>query len=160
MLFRTATEADRPGVEEVLRQSFSRIYARYARKSFANLDKTLVAEDKGKIVAVTNWLLLPAGASRIGYLFWLAVLSPYRRRGVGLALAQESLRIIEAELGPAAIYITVEKDNLPSRRLFAKLGFAVQSRQDFRAKYGKESNRLYQQMMFMPWEELMVRPGR
>jgi len=73
----------------------------------------------------------PAGYVRVhldaqwqeGYVDFLAVLAAFRGRGIGRALLYEALRWSFAQPGVRAVSLTVRKDRLAARALYASAGF-------------------------------------
>jgi ribosomal protein S18 acetylase RimI-like enzyme len=154
---RPAEESDRKAVENILDSSFTRIYAYYAKKSFAGLENTLVAASGAEPVGVINWRVYTAPGISIGYLFWLAVLPGYRKRGIGMDLIRQAFRLIHEKNGPIDIYTAAEKKNKISRNLVEKEGFVLVDKKKIRQQYGKNYAALFGEMMVMPWECLYVR---
>lgn len=155
VLIRPAREEDLPAIRALLKESFSEIYAHYAFPTFRALDKVLAAEaTDGKLVGVINWREFDVPEDRVGYVFWLAIATNARRKGLGERLSREVLSRFEAE-GIVRVYMSLEKDNQASRALYEKLGFVPVSRQEMKARYGKALPAIYRGMNLMPWEDLM-----
>ena len=54
---RPAERRDMEEIKVLLKLSFDRIYAHYARQSLAALTDTLVAEEAGVVIGFVNWRL-------------------------------------------------------------------------------------------------------
>jgi ribosomal protein S18 acetylase RimI-like enzyme len=76
-------------------------------------------------------LLYPSFNSVIATPIWilndLYVLEGVRRRGVAQSLIEEGRRLAE-ETGASVISLSTAQDNLPSRRLYERLGFTLDDR--------------------------------
>ncbi|MBU2489925.1 MAG: ribosomal protein S18-alanine N-acetyltransferase [Proteobacteria bacterium] len=73
------------------------------------------------------------------HLFRLAVLPPFRGRGLGLFLARACL-IEAARQGADTAWLEVRNDNVPARRLYARAGFSeVGIRRRYYADTGEDA---------------------
>lgn len=157
--YRSAEKSDKAAIDRILESSFTRIYAYYAKKSFAGLENALVAVNDADVIGIINWRVYTVPATTIGYLFWLAVLPGYRRRGIGWDLTKQALQIIYKNNGPVDIYTAAEKKNNISENLLEQEGFAMVDKKEVRRHYGKNYAALFGDMMVMPWECLYVKRG-
>jgi ribosomal protein S18 acetylase RimI-like enzyme len=64
------------------------------------------------------------GAARWGYIWWLHVAEPLRRRGVARHLLGRAMAHL-AEQGCRGCWLTTTADNWPAQRLYLALGFEV-----------------------------------
>jgi GNAT superfamily N-acetyltransferase len=156
---RSANKPDKKAIDGILDSSFTRIYAYYAKKSFARLENTLVAVNDAEVIGVINWRVYTAPPIAIGYLFWLAVLPGYRKKGIGSNLMKQAIQFIYANNGAIDIYTAVEKKNKISINLVEKEGFAMVDKKKIRQHYGKSYAALFGEMMVMSWECLYVKRG-
>lgn len=154
MNYRTAEQKDLETINDILTVSFEHIYAYFAKKSFSSLENAIVAEEGNRLVGAINYRIFDMENSKIGYLYYLAVIPDFRRKGIGKSLILQAINLIEKETEPEAIYAAVEKKNIPSRELFKRTGFIHIRRSAFKEKYRDQKSRLYSLMNFMPWEEL------
>jgi GNAT superfamily N-acetyltransferase len=157
MQFRSAEKSDKKAIDGILDSSFTRIYAYYAKKSFASLENTLVAVNDAEVIGVINWRVYTAPTITIGYLFWLAVLPGYRKKGIGSDLMRQAIQFIYQKNGPIDIYTAAEKKNKISINLIEKEGFTMVIKKEIRQQYGKNYAALFGEMMVMPWECLYVK---
>jgi GNAT superfamily N-acetyltransferase len=155
--FRNAEHSDKKAIDGILDSSFTRIYAYYAKKSFASLENTMVAENGAEIVGVINWRVYTAADITIGYLFWLAVLPGFRKKGTGTVLMKQAVEFIHHKYGKIDIYTAAEKKNHISRKLLEKEGFVLADKKKIKQQYGKNHSTLFGEMMVMPWECLYVK---
>ena len=147
-------------MDGILASSFTRIYAYYAKKSFISLANSLVAGNNAEVIGVINWRIYTVPTITIGYLFWLAVLPGFRRKGIGLGLTKQALQTIYENNGPIDIYTAAEKKNKISENLLEQEGFAMVDKKEIRQHYGKNYAALFGEMMMMPWERLYIKhPG-
>lgn len=156
---RFAEKSDKKAIDGILDSSFTRIYAYYAKKSFASLENALVAVNNAEVIGVINWRVYAASTITIGYLFWLAVLPGYRKKGIGSDLMRQAMHFIYQKNGPIDIYAAAEKKNKISENLLEKKGFAMADKKKIRLHYGKNYAALFGDMMVMPWECLYVKRG-
>jgi N-acetylglutamate synthase-like GNAT family acetyltransferase len=155
--FRSAEKSDKKAIDGILDSSFTRIYAYYAKKSFANPENTLVALNDAEVIGVINWRVYKLPEITIGYLFWLAVLPGYRKKGIGLDLMRQATQSIYKKNGPIDLYTAAEKKNKISRKLVEKEGFVMADKKKIRQQYGRNYKGLFGDMMVMPWECLYVK---
>ncbi len=155
--YRPAKKPDKEAIDQILESSFSKIYAYYAKKSFASLENALVAESDVKVIGVINWRVYKASKITIGYLFWLGVLPEYRRKGIGSKLTKRAVDFIYTKNGPVDIYSAAEKKNKISKNLVEKEGFVEADKKKIKQYYGKNYKALFGDMMVMPWESLFVK---
>ncbi|MEM1873754.1 MAG: GNAT family N-acetyltransferase [Acidilobaceae archaeon] len=60
---------------------------------------------------------------RVGHLVSIAVLAPYRGRGIGSRLLSESIRVVRDVYGAVSMYLEVRVSNTIAIRLYEKHGF-------------------------------------
>ncbi|HYA10386.1 MAG TPA: GNAT family N-acetyltransferase [Thermoplasmata archaeon] len=112
-------DADRERAVPVLRDGFVGIYRWHAKRTLRDVPTVRAAELGGEVVGVS---LLDRLLPEVGYVYYIAVLSPHRRRGVASLLLDDALERFRA--GPVeVVYAAVREENLPSRRLFEGRGF-------------------------------------
>jgi len=64
-----------------------------------------------------------ADVGRVGHLISIAVLEPYRGRGIGSALLRETIRVMKEVYDVESIYLEVRVSNNVAIRLYEKYGF-------------------------------------
>lgn len=135
-LLRFAEPADRDAVMDLARRNFvftrfhldelipnsvaDEIKAQWAANFFSGQrgDRLVVAELDKKIVGFTL-LLVPTDSEVVIDL--IAVDDAYRRRGI----AAEMIAFVESQFAPAQLVVGTQAANLPSVRLYEKLGFRL-----------------------------------
>ncbi len=154
MIYRPAESKDIRDINVILTDSFDRHYAYYAIKSFETLENVLVVEDESALLGIVNWRVLHVEDKRLGYIFWLAVSPEHRGQGVGLHLVMEAIEWIWEDNAIDDIYVTIDKNNVASQKLFGQLDFLFIRRDEMKKKYHNHCAKLFREMMYMPWENL------
>lgn len=92
----------------------------------------IVAEEDGVVVGyimcrIETGLLnfRPLGISRRGHVISIAVLPPYRNRGIGCALVKRALEAMARRYKAKECYLEVRVSNLPAINLYKKMHFEV-----------------------------------
>ena len=113
--------ADLDQVMEVEESSFARPWTRenYVRELTGNqVARYLVAEAEGRVVGFAGaWIILDES-----HITNVAVLEPFRRRGIGRKLMQALLQYL-SNLGASYATLEVRAGNLPAQNLYGSLGF-------------------------------------
>ena len=136
------------------RESFDRLYAFFAIRGVRGAWPFLLAELEGHPAGylVGRWY---EGSPPIGYVYFVAVSSQSRRRGVGQALVAESMRRFAAR-GATRVFAAVTDDNEASLGLFRALGFEEAPRRALRRWYGWWGLSVEMRMLLAPHETLLV----
>lgn len=107
-------------VGRVIEGSMSRFHAYYAVACLdAGICKALVAYE-GNIVGVSVFYSVPQLG--VGVIYYVAVSSGFRGRGVGMALVASIEEMLEEE-GSDVFIATTRRDNLASRKMLSNLGY-------------------------------------
>ena len=61
--------------------------------------------------------------AKVGHVISIAVLSEYRRRGIGSALLREAINVMQRNYDVDAVYLEVRVSNYPAISLYEKFGF-------------------------------------
>lgn len=90
----------------------------------------LVAFSNDRVVAICEVTRRTEGKQRTHHIgrFGLSVRPQYRRQGVGLALANQILKLANDILELSVVILDVYQPNLPAQALYKKLGFAEYGR--------------------------------
>ncbi len=110
----------------VLRDGFVGIYRWHAKRTLREVPIVRALERDGEVVGVA---LLDLLVPEVGYVYYVAVLSPLRQAGLGARLLDDALAIFRAR-HVEVVYAAVQSDNLPSRRLFEGRGFRPVERKE------------------------------
>ena len=107
-----------------LKEGFEGIYRWHAKRTLRTVGTVRAAVVEGRIAGVA---LLERLVPEVAYVYYLAVGTAFRRRGVGRVLLDDALSRFRSD-GVEVVYAAVEKGNLPSQRLFLSRGFRVVER--------------------------------
>ena len=141
LTLRAATAADASLMARLHQSAFAE---GWSAKAFAELmvlpeDFTFVVEMGG----VPAGFVLARVAAGEAEILTLAISSDYRRRGLGRALMRAAAARA-AEGGASALFLEVDAENIPARRLYEALGFAEVGRRGayYRRKAGRAADAL------------------
>ncbi|MDO8625917.1 MAG: GNAT family N-acetyltransferase [Candidatus Magasanikbacteria bacterium] len=112
MRLRLLKKSDIPAAVAIIRQNFSREFARRARRELADMFGSaaikpiyIVAEEAGQIVGLVAYM-----QSWMDYdvyeIFWVNVHPSYLKRSIGKRLVQAAIRQIKKQRGAALILLT------------------------------------------------------
>jgi len=150
-----APRGEREPLERVLEESFTGVYLRHARRTLDEVDAVRVARrGSGEPVGLTMLKFLRDG---VGYVYYIAVVPAFRRRGMGRRLLQDSLDRL-ARAGAREVYATVGEHNVESTALFLGRGFRRTDLGQVSKKYGPlGALSMYRGMWVVPGEVVMVK---
>ncbi len=135
--------------------SFDRVYAFFAVRGIRGAWPFLIADQDGVPAGflVGRWF---DGTPPIGYVYFIAVDTNFRRRGIARTLVNESLNRF-ARRGATRVFAAVTEENDASLGLFGSLGFEKAPRRALRRWYGWRGLSVELRMVLAPHEALMVR---
>lgn len=117
---------DRDLALPAIRDSFVGVYRWHAKRTLGRIASVRAIRKDGEVVGVSlTELLVP----EVGYVFYVAVRTAHRRRGIGRRLLHDALERFAAA-GARVAYAAVEEDNAPSLALFQGLGFRAVARKE------------------------------
>jgi len=142
-------------LRRIARVSFDRVYAFFAVRGVRGAWPFLIAEVDGIPAGflVGRWF---NGKPPIGYVYFIAVDSNFRRRGIARTLVDESLRRF-ARRGATRVFAAVTEENDASLGLFGSLGFEKAPRRALWRWYGWRGLSVELRMVLAPHEALLVR---
>jgi len=151
---REGTAADIEALRRIARASFDRVYAFFAVRGVRGAWPFLIADQDGIPAGflVGRWF---DGSPPIGYVYFIAVDSNFRRRGLARTLVAESLNRF-ARRGATRVFAAIAEENDASLGLFGSLGFEKAPRRALRRWYGLRGLSVELRMMLAPHEALMV----
>ncbi len=123
----------RKGLVPILEKSFEGWYLWHSRRTLYKVEVVRQAVLGGSTVGL---ILLKELGSGIGYVYYLAVLPDFRRRGIGGALLDDALAYFSSRMA-SCVYASVEVDNDPSLSLLRSRGFAAVGLEDMSKLHGK-----------------------
>jgi ribosomal protein S18 acetylase RimI-like enzyme len=147
--------ADVDALRRIARASFDRVYAFFAVRGVRGAWPFLIAEHDGVPAGFLVGRLF-RGTPPIGYVYFVAVDSHFRRQGVARSLVVESLNRF-AKRGATRVFAAVTEENDASLGLFGSLGFAKAPRRALWHWYGWRGLSVEMRMVLAPHEALLVR---
>jgi len=152
---REGAPADVDALRRIARAAFDRIYAFFAVRGVRGAWPFLIADVDGIPAGflVGRWF---NGKPPIGYVYFIAVDSNFRRRGIARTLVDESMRRF-ARRGATRIFAAVTEENDASLGLFGSLGFEKAPRRALWRWYGWRGLSVELRMVLAPHEALLVR---
>jgi len=124
--------ADRERAVPVVRDGFEGIYRWHAKRTLRDIERVRGLEAGGDIVGVS---MLERLLPEVGYVYYVAVLTTWRRRGQATRLLDDALEWF-AGAGARVVYAAAEEDNTASLTLFRSRGFRVVERDEPRFRDG------------------------
>jgi ribosomal protein S18 acetylase RimI-like enzyme len=152
---REGTPADVDALRRIARASFDRVYAFFAVRGVRGAWPFLIADQDGTPAGflVGRWF---DGTPPIGYVYFIAVDTSFRRQGLARTLVTESLdRFVRR--GATRVFAAVTKENDASLGLFGSLGFTRAPRRALWHWYGWRGLSVELRMVLAPHEALLVR---
>ena len=110
----------------VIRDGFVGIYRWQAKRTLREVPIVRAVEMEGEVVAVS---LLDRLVPEVGYVYYIAVLTAHRRRGLGAKLLGDALDRFR-QGGAEVVYAAVRSDNQASLNLFEHHGFRSVARKE------------------------------
>ena len=155
MPIREGAPADVDALRRIARAAFDRIYAFFAVRGVRGAWPFLIADVDGVPAGflVGRWF---NGRPPIGYVYFIAVDSNFRRRGIARTLVDESVRRF-ARRGAIRVFAAVTEENDASLGLFGSLGFEEAPRRALWRWYGWRGLSVELRMVLAPHEALLVR---
>ena len=109
-----------------LKEGFEGVYRWHAKRTLRTVGTVRAAMAGDRVAGVS---LLERLLPEVAYVYYLAVGTAYRRRGVGRVLLDDALGRFRSD-GIEVVYAAVEADNWPSQQLFRSHGFRVVERNE------------------------------
>ena len=117
---------ERDGAVPVLIDSFEGIYRWHAKRTLRDVSLVRAATIEGAVAGVA---MLERLTPAVGYVYYLAVRTAFRRRGIGARLLDDALDGF-ARGGIRVVYAAAEEDNSSSIALFLSRGFRTVERRE------------------------------
>ena len=157
-VLRDAKQEDREALRRIIESSFRHgIYTYFANRSLDSAPKIVVAVADGEVVGFAEPKLVKIGGRVIGNILWIAIRPELRRKGVGLILVEECIKILSSD-GASEIFVSVERDNPPAFAMFARAGFKRIGFRELTKEFGMRVLSFYNKLLIAPNEIVMVRP--
>lgn len=155
MPIRDVRPSDSDRLRRITEVSFDRVYAFFAVRGLRRAWPLLVAEEGNVSIGFLEGRLFD-GSPSIGYVYFVAVDPDARRRGIGHALVEQSLRRF-AVRGATQVFAAVPRESDASIGLFASLGFGKIPRGVLWRWYRWRGLGVQMRMVLAPHEALMAR---
>lgn len=151
---REGTALDAAVINRIADASFDRLYAYFARRGVRRAKPLLVAAEADTVAGFLEGFLFD-GIPPIGYIYFVAVDTGHRQKGLGRALVIAALDAFRAQ-NATRVFAAVPRENDVSRRLFERLGFAEVPKSVLRRWYGWRGIGVRMRMVIAPHEALLV----
>ena len=143
---------ERAGLGWILEESFEGWYLRHSKARLRDVDLVRAAVLTGGSVGL---VMLKTLEPSVGYVYYIAVVRAHRKKGIAKLLLKDGLNHFKT-VGVKEVFASVEKDNVPSERLFASEGFTQTSFGKVSRKHGKfHTLNMYREMVVVPGEVLI-----
>jgi ribosomal protein S18 acetylase RimI-like enzyme len=153
---REVLQPERGTLDGILEQSFDGIYLRHARRTISDVQTVRAAFLGEEPVGLSMLKLLQ---ERAGYVYYVAVASAHRGKGIGSRLLHDAVTHL-ASAGVTEVYASVGEDNVESNALFRGNGFRKTSYGEVSRKYGMlKAVSMYRSMFVVPGEIVLVLDG-
>jgi ribosomal protein S18 acetylase RimI-like enzyme len=117
---------DRERAVPVLIDSFVGIYRWHAKRTLREVQAVRGAELDGALAGIA---MLERLVPEVGYVYYIAVASAHRQKGIGGRLLDDALARFRRD-GARVVYAAVQSDNAASRALFTSRGLRVVERKE------------------------------
>jgi ribosomal protein S18 acetylase RimI-like enzyme len=124
--------ADRERAVPVVRDGFEGIYRWHAKRTLRDIARVRALEVEGEVIGVAMLELL---VPEVGYVYYVSVLTAWRRRGLAARLLDDALAWFRSS-GARVVYAAAEEDNAASLALFRSRGFRVVEQEEPRYRDG------------------------
>jgi ribosomal protein S18 acetylase RimI-like enzyme len=142
----------RQGLEWILGESFEGWYLMHSKRTLRDVEVVRAAMSSGKPVGL---VMLKTLEESVGYVYYIAVATAHRRRGIAKLLLEDALRIFEASR-LKEVFASVEENNIPSEALFKSEGFTRTSLSEVSKRHGSlHTFNMYRAMTVVPGEVLL-----
>jgi ribosomal protein S18 acetylase RimI-like enzyme len=144
----------RSTLDRILEESFEGWYLRHSMRILREVETVRAAMLSGEPIGL---VMLKTLEESVGYVYYVAVAKAHRGKGVASLLLKDALRLFKAG-GAVEVFASVEKDNLPSERLFAAEGFVRTNLVEVSQRHGTlRALNMYRLMVVVPGEVLLHR---
>jgi ribosomal protein S18 acetylase RimI-like enzyme len=145
-------KGERAALERILEESFDGWYLRHSKGILRDSETVRAALSSGEAVGL---IILKTLGPGVGYIYYIAVATAHRRRGVARSLLNDALERYRIE-GVSEVFTSIEAGNAPSEGLFATEGFARTTFAEVTRRFGAlRTLNMYRMMVSVPGEVLM-----
>jgi ribosomal protein S18 acetylase RimI-like enzyme len=143
---------DRDRALPVLRDGFTGNYRWHAKKTLGEVDRVRALVLAHEVVGVT---LLAGLVPDVGYLYYIAVATSQRGRGLGGRLLDDAIRLFDAE-GRTVVYVATEPENTPMVAALRRRGFREVERKEVGFAEGGLGAWGLRSRMTLVWGEILM----
>ncbi len=148
----TIPKSERSQLEPILDESFEGLYLWHSRRTLHNIEFVRAVRSPGQFLGLSMLKMVAEGS---GYVYYIAVSSRSRRRGLGGRLLDDALAHFN-ELHASEVFASVEEDNVESNALFSSRGFQRTNRAEIAKRHGQmRTINMYREMMVVYGEILL-----
>jgi len=148
----TVTKPERSQLEPILDESFEGLYLWHSRRTLHSIELVRAFRSSGRFLGLSMLKMVADGS---GYVYYIAVSSQSRRKGLGGRLLDDAL-VHFNELHAIEVFASVGEDNVESNALFSSRGFQRTSRAEIAKRHGQmRTINMYREMMVVYGEILL-----
>ncbi len=136
----------------VVRDGFEGIYRWHAKRTLHDIERVRALEVDATVVGVS---MLEHLRPEVGYVYYVAVLTEWRRRGQASRLLDDALAWFSGS-GVRVVYAAAEENNTASLALFRSRGFRVVDRNETRFSDGGLGAWGLRSRMRIVWGEVLL----
>jgi len=142
----------RAGLRWILEESFEGWYLMHSKRTLRGIELVRAATLSGEPVGL---VMLKTLEGKVGYVYYIAVATAYRKKGIAKQLLENALQHFKAS-NVEEVFASVEEDNKPSEALFASEGFTQTSFHEVSKRHGNlHTLNMYREMLVVPGEVLL-----
>ncbi len=142
----------RAGLRWILEESFEGWYLMHSKRTLRGIELVRAATLSGEPVGL---VMLKTLEGKVGYVYYIAVATAYRKKGIAKQLLENALQHFKAS-NVEEVFASVEEDNKPSEALFASEGFTRTSFHEVSKRHGSlHTLNMYREMLVVPGEVLL-----
>ena len=142
----------RAGLRWILEESFEGWYLMHSKRTLRSIELVRAAMSSGKPVGL---VMLKTLEGNVGYVYYIAVATAYRKKGIAKQLLENALQHFKAS-NVEEVFASVEENNKPSEALFASEGFIRTSFHEVSKRHGNlHTLNMYREMLVVPGEVLL-----
>ncbi|MCI4322390.1 MAG: GNAT family N-acetyltransferase, partial [Thermoplasmata archaeon] len=144
--------ADRERALPVLRDGFTGVYRWHAKKTLGEVDRVRALVLAQEVVGVT---LLAGLVPDVGYLYYIAVATAQRGKGVGGRLLDDAIAIFNED-GRTVAYVATEPENMAMVAALRRRGFREVERKELGFAEGGLGAWGLRSRMTLVWGEILM----
>ena len=142
----------RAGLRWILEESFEGWYLMHSKRTLRGIELVRAATLSGEPVGL---VMLKTLEGKVGYVYYIAVATAYRKKGIAKQLLENALQHFKAS-NVEEVFASVEENNKPSEALFASEGFTRTSFHEVSKRHGSlHTLNMYREMLVVPGEVLL-----